>query len=289
MANKPVISVTAVVIFTLMLSACAKKQSGDDKIIATVSSKNITAGEFRSSIARLPSYYQKIVDKDRKRYLDEMILEMLLFEEAVRNGVDKDKEVREVLEGAKRKIVTAKFVKNEVEDKVKVTDKEIKDFYEANKNEFKTPPMWRASHILVANEREARDILSELAKGADFAELAKTHSIDATASRGGDVGYFRAGQLIPDFERECLKLNVGQVSDVVYTQFGYHIIKMTDKKEASVKSFEEARRDVEAGLKLRKRNELFNKLVANLKNKYSVKIKEDVFEKMNTVKQGAPK
>jgi peptidyl-prolyl cis-trans isomerase C len=274
----------------MTFSACAKKPSPDDTVIATVSSKDITAGEFKSKIAQMPAYYQKVVDKDRKRYLDEMILEMLLYEEAIRKGVDKDKDVKEVLSEAKKKIVTTKFVKNMVDDKVRITEEEMKSFYESNKNEFRTQPMWRASHILVANEREARDIQAELAKGvATFAELAKTHSIDATASRGGDVGYFRSGQLIPDFEKECLKLEVGQVSDVVHTQFGYHIIKMTDKKEAAVKSFQDARRDIESELKRRKRSELFNGLVSNLKGKYSVKIKEDVFEAMDAAKEKAAK
>ena len=266
------------VIPLIMLSACAKKISGDDKVLATVSSKAITLKEFKSRIAKLPPYYQKIIEKNKKRYLDEVILEMLLYEEAVRNGIDKDKEVKEILNEAKKKIVTAKFIKNEVEDKVKVTDAEMRSYYEANKNEFKTQPMWRASHILVANEREARDILGELAKGADFAELARTRSIDATASRGGDVGYFRSGQLITEFEKECLKLNIGQTSDVVHTQFGYHIIKMTDKKEPAIKTFDEAKSDIETELRQRKRGELFNNVVSKLKNKYSVKIKDDVFQ-----------
>ncbi len=289
MTNRSTLSILIAVMLAMTFSACAKKSSPDDKIIATVSSKDITAGEFKSKISQMPAYYQKVVDKDRKRYLDEMILEMLLYEEAIRKGVDKDKDVKEVLIEAKKKVVTAKFVKNMVDDKVRITEEEMKNFYESNKNEFRTQPMWRASHILVANEREARDIQAELAKGADFAELAKTHSIDATASRGGDVGYFRSGQLIPDFEKECLKLEVGQVSDVVHTQFGYHIIKMTDKKEAAVKSFQDARRDIESELKRRKRSELFNELVSNLKGKYSVKIKEDVFEAMDAAKEKAAK
>lgn len=285
-------SIILLSIFTsiaVMLSACAKKPSTDDRVLAAVSSKNITVGDFNKRLAKLPAYYQKIIEKDKKRYLDEVILERLMYEEAVREGLDRDKEVIEVLSEAKKKIVTAKFIKNNVEDKVNITDAEMKQFYEANKEQFKSQPMWRASHILVASQAEAQGILDELAKSGDFAEIAKVKSMDATASRGGDVGYFRSGQLIPDFEKECLKLKVGETSGIVHTQFGYHIIRMTDRKDENVKSFEESKRDIEMELKRQKRSELFNKLVLKLKDKYSVKIKYDVFETLGGVKKEAVK
>jgi len=284
--NKKVLIITIIsALLLLAVVSSFKKRSDGDMVIATISNKTLTAGEFKSNIARLPAYYQNIIKKDTKRYLDETILSMLLYEEAIRRGLDRDREVKEVLSEAKKKIVTAKFVKNEVDDKVVVTEAEMRQLYESKKSEFKTDAMWRVSHILVATEKEARDILSELSGGADFAQIAKAHSIDATATRGGDVGFFRNGQLIPDFEKEALKLNIGEMSDVVHTQFGYHIIKMTDKKESAVKSFEEARRDIEAELIRRKRAELFDKLVSNLKSKYSVKIDEAAFEAMEGVKK----
>jgi peptidyl-prolyl cis-trans isomerase C len=153
----------------------------------------------------------------------------------------------------------------------------MKEFYNEHKDEFKTPEMWRASHILVADEKDAKSILDELARGAKFEDLAVEHSIDATASRGGDIGFFRAGQLVPDFEKACLKLNAGQTSDIVRTQFGYHVIRLTDKKEPGVKSYEDARRAIEAEIIKQKRSELFNALMLKLKNKYGVEVDEDAF------------
>ena len=132
----------------------------------------------------------------------------------------------------------------------------------------------------MADEKDARAILDELSKGAKFEDIARARSIDATASRGGDVGFFRAGQLVPDFEKACLKLKVGETSDIVKTQFGYHIIKLTDKKEGGVQSYDEAKRAIETELKKQKRSELFNKMVMDLKNKYSVHVNEDAFKVM---------
>ena len=276
-------------ILGLVHIGCARKESPDDKILAKVSNRTITVRDFKSRAAKMPSYYQNIIEKNKKGYLDDVILEMLLYEEAIRNGVDKDKEVKDILEAARKKIIVAKFIKNEVEDKIRVADSETKQFYEYHKDDFKSPEMWRASHILVSTEKEAMDMQDVLTKGANFEELAKAHSIDATASRGGDVGYFRAGQLVPDFEKACLKLNVGQVSDIVHTQFGYHIIKLMDKKEPAIERYEKVKSVIEGELRKRKRSELFDALVAKLKTKYGVEIKEDVFKSLGTPDEGTGK
>jgi peptidyl-prolyl cis-trans isomerase C len=262
-------------------AGCAKKPSGDGKILARVSNKFITMKEFKARIAKMPPYYRNIVEKNEKRYLDDMIVEMLFYEEAVRSGLTKDKEVQDVINEARKKILIAKFIKTEVEDKIKVTDEEMRQFYEANKDKFKSPPLWRASHILVGTEQQARDILAELSKGANFEDLARAHSMDATATRGGDVGYFRLGQVVPDFEKACLKLNVGELSDVVHTQFGYHVIKLTDKKEPMIESYDRVKAAIESELKKGKRSELFDKLVLKLRGKYGVEIKEDAVKSLN--------
>jgi len=261
----------------IALFGCAKKPDPNDKVLARVSNSVITEKDLKAKIAKMPPYYQNIASKNPKRYVEDIIVEMLCYEEGVRKGIDRDKEVKEVVDEAKKKIVIAKLIKTEVEDKISVTEDEIRKYYEAHKDEFKTPEMWRASHILMADQKEAAAMLDELAGGAKFEDLARAHSIDATASRGGDVGFFRAGQLVPDFEKACLKLNVGQTSDIVQTQFGYHIIRLTDKKEPGVKSYQEAKRAIETELKKRKRSELFNAFILRLKDKYRVDVNESAF------------
>lgn len=281
--NKPQsILILFLISVSIIGGGCARKLPGDDRILAVVGNRTVTLGEFNAKISRLPSYYKNVVEKNREKYLDEMIAEMLFYEEAVRAGLEHDKEVRDVIEEAKKRIMIAKLVKNDVDDKVTVKEDEIKVFYESHKDELKTPPMWRASHILVSNEREAVDVMDALAKGARFEDLAKTHSIDATASRGGDIGYFREGQLVPEFEKACVALDVGQVSGIVSTKFGYHIIKLTDKKDSGTESYEKARKAIENELKKRKRSELFDRLISNLKKKYAVQVKEDALKALDS-------
>jgi peptidyl-prolyl cis-trans isomerase C len=233
----------------------------------------------------MPSYYQNIVDRNKKRFLDEMIVETMFYEEAVRKGIGRDHEIKEIIKEAEKKILIAKLIKSEVEDKIEVKDDEVRNFYEAHKDDFKTPELWRASHILVATEEEAKSIRDDISKGASFEELARTRSMDATASRGGDIGYFRQGQLVPDFEKACLELKTGDLSDIVHTQFGYHVIKLTDKKEPAAEAFEKVRQKIEDELKKKKRSELFDNLVLKLKEKYNVHIEEDVFKSLEALNE----
>jgi len=275
--------ILSLAIFIANLSGCGTKPAGQDKILVTVANKFITLKDFKHKISRLPPYYQSIAEKNKKSLLEDMIVEDLFMEDAVRKSIDRDKEVKELLDEAKKKIIIAKLIKTEVDDKVSVSEDEAKNFYEDHKEDFKSPQMWRASHILVGSESDAKNILAELSGGKSFEEIAKERSIDATATRGGDVGYFRKGQVIPEFESTCFSLTVGETSGIVHTQFGYHIIKLTDMKNEVIQPFEEARPVIENEIKLKKRNEIFNKLVADLRDKYRVRYEDDALKVLDAV------
>ena len=130
--------------------------------------------------------------------------------------------------------------------------------------------MYRASHILVGTLEEAVKIIDRINTGGDFEELAREHSIDLTSKRGGDVGYFSLGQMIPDFEDACVKLNVGEVSNAVKTQYGYHIIKLTDKKPPTPLEFSVIKPRIKTLLANQKKRQLFDKVVTGMKEKYSI-------------------
>lgn len=267
----------------IFITGCESRPSGQDKILATVGNKIISLNDFKRKLSKLPSYYREMAEKNKKTLFDDMIVESLFLEDAIRKGVDRDREVRDILEEAKKKIIIAKFVKTEVDDKIKISEEEMGKYYEEHKDDFKKPEMWRASHILVASELEAKNILDALSGGKSFQDLAREKSIDATASRGGDVGYFRKGQVVPEFENACFGLNVGQTSGIIRTQFGYHIIKLTDKRAETVQSFEEAKPMIESELRLRKRNDVFDKLVLDLKNKYRVRVEDDAMKAIEAI------
>lgn len=280
MDRKILASLFISLLIVAVMSGCSNEPSAGGKVLVKVSNSFITVKDFTSRLSKLPEYYKKMVEKDKKRYLEEMISEKLLYEEAIRRGLNRDKEVVDVLNEAKRKIVITRLVKDEVDNKAKVGEDEMLAFYEANKDKLTTPEMWKVSQILVPTEDEAKAILQELNSGGDFAELARARSKDATAERGGDVGYFTTGQVIPDFEKAAIKLDVGQTSDIVHTKFGYHIIRMTDRKPPEIQSFEKAKPLIESELRKKKKADVFYDLVMSLKKKYGVEIDEVAFEEM---------
>lgn len=146
------------------------------------------------------------------------------------------------------------------EANLKPTDEQLKDYYEKNKANFATTPeQVKASHILVKTKEEAEAILKQLKQGADFATLAKEKSTDtATKDNGGDLGYFGRNQMEAAFETAAFSLKKGELSDVVQTQYGYHIIKVIDHKDAAIPSYDEAKADVKYQYLNEKINEGFN-------------------------------
>lgn len=165
---------------------------------------------------------------------------------------------------------------------LKVSDDEIKDYYEKNKARYEIKEQVRASHILLKVDKKADEAAVKAAKakadkiyaeaskkGADFAELAKKNSEGPTAPRGGDLSYFSRGRMVPEFEKAAFALKVGDVSKPVKTQFGWHIIKVTDKKEGKQRSFDEVKESIAKLLRNKNsrkaKSELLKKLKAGAK------------------------
>lgn len=164
-------------------------------------------------------------------------------------------------EQLKRAIQINAFVENEVLSKIEITDAQLKAFYDEHPESFSKPESMRASHILIgidagagAEEKEqakrkADEILAQVKSGADFAELAKSVSTCPSAEQGGDLGEFGRGQMVASFEDAAFGLDAGAVSEVVETQFGYHIIKATAKSAAEVVPFDDVKDRIEKHLK----------------------------------------
>jgi len=166
--------------------------------------------------------------------------------------------------------------------KINITEEDAKKYYDENPTRFQTPEQVRASHILIEpdltdpnadpNEVKAKakakiqDLLKQINEGADFAEMAKAHSDDLiTAANSGDVDFFGRGQMELPFEKAAFELEVGQLSDIVETRYGYHIIKVTDHKDPGHISFEQAKENIINGLMQKKQTEFIKKYIESLK------------------------
>ena len=161
----------------------------------------------------------------------------------------------------RRDIVISNYVQQNFASKITVSEEDSKKFYDQNSDKFKQPESVRASHILVGVDAKATDedkkkarekiesVRRALAGGADFSKMAKENSTCPSSQQGGDLGYFGKGQMVPAFEQIAFSLKPNEISDVVETQFGYHIIKLVDKKDASSVPFKDAKPRIDDYLK----------------------------------------
>lgn len=167
-------------------------------------------------------------------------------------------------------------LREEVVSEVSVSDKEAKEFYNNNKKQYETSEQKKVSHILFEKEKKAKEVLNKINNGSDFAKMAEEHSTGPTAKNGGDLGFITKNEqgLDKTFRDAAMNLKVGEVSsEPVKTQFGYHIIKVTDKKEAGVKSFEEVKEQIKSQLRQQKKSQEFQSFVEKLREDAKIEIK----------------
>jgi len=204
-------------------------------------------------------------------------------EEAFRNGMEQMSFSEETLKSQMKKNLTVKnLVERAIMAKISIPDGDAKSFYDSHPDLFKEPETLRASHILIkseadtepAAEEESRKKLESIKKrldrGEDFAALAKEFSQCPSAEKGGDLGYFERGKMVKAFEDAAFSLKPGEVSGIVMTSFGFHLIKVTDRKPGRIIPYEESRERIREHLERTKFVEEKDRYVAELKKKSKV-------------------
>ena len=260
----------------LVFAGCTQKQGGTT--LVSFRGSKITDTEFKQKVQGLPKELQSVVLRQKKDFVEEMVNEQYLYQEAKKRNIQNQAEVKDLIESAREKIIIAKLIEEEVDKKATLDPDEAQKYYEAHKDQFMTPLLLRASHILVKTEAEASEIKAKLDAGADFEELARTKSIDNTSVRGGDLGFFQKGQLVPEFEEAAFKLQKGEINSGVKTQFGYHIIKLTDKAEPALRDLKMVQAQLEKQILNGKRAAIFRAFVQKLRGNDKVEINEKVLE-----------
>ena len=240
------------------------------EVLATVAGREITQEEFDAFLASVPKEQQAYISntKFREHCLDQLTSLHMFAQMGEDLNLDETEDFKKAYENAKRDILAQMAMRETLKD-VTVTEEELKTFYDQNQQQFKKGETVNAKHILTDSEEKCHDILEEIVKGEKtFEDAAKEFSTCPSKERGGDLGEFGKGQMVKEFEDAAFSAEIGHVVGPVKTQFGYHLIKVEKKNEASVVSFEQIKENLRTNLLQQKQSTAYNQKVEELKKKY---------------------
>ena len=205
-------------------------------VLATVNGKDITVGHVIALTRRLPERFQQLDDKD----LYQGVLDQLIQQTALASDVDTSKKSIQIAIENETRALLASETLTKIENEA-VTDELVQAAYDEAYADAPAAMEYKASHILVETEEEAKELVKTIKDGADFAETAKEKSTGPSGPNGGDLGWMAKGRTVPEFENAMIALEPGEVSEPVKSQFGWHIIKLAETREAPKPTLEEVR------------------------------------------------
>jgi peptidyl-prolyl cis-trans isomerase C len=252
----------------------AKEPAGTGEVVARYGGKTLTSDQVTKELERLPAPSRTYLaaPERKKQFVENLVMNDLLFEEGKKAGYLQDADVERQVNELRKRLVVQRVMR-QYQTPPTITDEQVKAWYDQNPDLYSTTQI-KASHILVKDEAVAKEILAELrAHPEKFADLAKEKSIDtATGQRGGDLGLFGQGRMVPEFERAAFALQVNQISEVVKTQYGYHIIIVTERKEGERKPFDQVKEPIRATLRNKAQQEQVQNYYDTLKKQAAVEI-----------------
>lgn len=241
-------------LLVVMLFVHVNLFADENAVVAKIGDRKITLADFKRVTGYFDAERQKMLETNpqlKETVLKQFVQSIVISDLAKQKGFDKDPALREQVQFFSDNFLANEYIKREVAQKVTVSDDEIRSYYDSHRDEFKTPEMIKARHILVkvdpaasADDRQkakekAEMFLKKIKNGEDFAKLASEVSDDpGTKPKGGDLGFFPRGRMVKPFEDAAFSLKPGEVSPIVETQFGFHVIKVEDKKDAAVEPFD---------------------------------------------------
>lgn len=292
MMKKFLIAVMVLAAFAACNKKPAEQQAQKGAVLAKVGATVITEGDLEREMKSLPDYAQQMFsdEKGKEKFVEELVKKEMLYQEAVKKGLDKSADFLKKVDEFKKLTLVSELLEKEIMAKAKVTDQEAKEYYEKHKGDFVTTSQIKASHILVKTEDEANKVLARLKKGEKFEEIARKESLDkGSAKNGGDVGYFARGQMVPEFEKAASELKPGEISKPVKSNYGFHVIKVTDKKTGPVIEYDRIKDLISQKLSGERQKESFDKYVADLRKTYTVEIMKTATDKPAAEKKDVPK
>lgn len=270
-------------------SMAGKVDMNDPHLVAVVGGEKIMDTDIEALLNEIPEQArQRYASVEGKRELVQSLAEIkMLSLEAKKQGIDRSPDVKRKIDFMGEQMLARELAENTV-DKITISDEEISGYYHDNREQFSTGPRVKLRHILLDSESEAQAVLARLKKGEDFSALAREKSRCPSSQQGGELGWATKGMMVPEFEDAAFALKKGQMSEVVKSSYGYHVIMCDDVEAARQLDLEEVRDTIRQQLKSEKSEETVSALIEQAKKNHPVTVNEEYFRKAGEEAQAAP-
>jgi peptidyl-prolyl cis-trans isomerase C len=264
----PVRTVAAAAVAVLLAGPALAQ---DDAVVATLNGEPITEADLALAEAELDQQFAQLPDEQRRAAAMTAIVEIrLMSQRAEADGLAETDEFQRRMELLRQRALHAAYIENTIA--AEVTDESLRERYDREIAGLDLSEEVRARHIIVESEEEAAAIIAQLDEGGDFEELAREHSQDGAAQRGGDLGYFSQGQMVPEFEAVVFDMEVDSYTgEPVQTQFGWHVIQLVDRREQEPPAYEQVEQQLRS-LVLRER---YFQAVQDLREQAEIDFEDD--------------
>jgi peptidyl-prolyl cis-trans isomerase C len=286
------------------VTGCGPEQSPEVKALIQINDRRISKAEFEQAFAQTLLPDQLLSAEERldlqRSFLVQLIDRELIFLEAHQQGVEisepdlnaamqehfddyPDDSFQEMLKERgmtmaswqaelRQRLIMEKLLHEVVYARVVVADEEIEAYYNENRTDFDRPAQVRARQIVVADEAEGRKVLGLLRQGEDFTKVAREYSLSPDAQDGGDLGFFGRGRMPAEFDAAVFELPVGRLSDLVKSEYGYHIFLVEEKRAAARLSQKEAAKEIRRILETRKQEEAYQEWLQELRSRAAIEV-----------------
>jgi peptidyl-prolyl cis-trans isomerase C len=273
-------------LLTFSFSGCQKSEEKGlgEKDLVRINDVSISLGEFQQMLERQPleGKMKLLSQKGTRDFLENYIIPReVLYQEAKKNGLDKNKEILAKIEDARRAILIDALLEEVLRGRGEVSEEEIQRYYKENSTLFTEPQEIKIRHIVVNTEPALKEVVAKLSQGESFEKLASTYNIGKFKEDGGNLGYIRRGQLAPpfaQFEEAAFSLRKrGEISEVVSTPYGYHIIRLEDLRGSTLKPLNRVKERIRFFLQPKKKQEAYLEYVKEAKSKAKILINEKLW------------
>jgi peptidyl-prolyl cis-trans isomerase C len=285
MTNKLIYFIIVLFFFSWFLGCEKKGEKGlGGKELVRINNVSISLEEFRQMSEKQPleGKMRLLNEKGLRDFLDNYVITReVLYQEGKQKGLDKNKEIVAKVEDFKRAMVIEALLEEVLKGKGEVSESEIQKYYKENEDRFTEPREIKIRHIVVNSEPVLKEVLTKLARGESFEKLASTYNVDKSREDGGDLGYIRRGQLAPSFaqfEEAAFSLRKkGEISEVVKTPFGYHLIQLAERRGTALRPFDQVKEKIRFFLQEKKRQDAYLEYVKETKSRAKIIVNEKLW------------